>query len=150
MSEEKPRRSDAEILATFQNAKRRPKCSDALSMRVESVCQAEGTAAFSFVAPDEWSNPQGTVQGGFLSAMLDDTMSVTGVAMANFSKIMPTLEFKVSFLRPGPVGKFSAIGKVKRLGKSIGFIEAELFDAEGRLVAKSSGTVMPRPIPARP
>lgn len=118
-------------------------------MRVEKVSQAEGTVEFSFVAKEEWSNPMGNVQGGFLSAMLDDTMSVTGVAMSNFSKVMPTLEFKVSFLRPAPIGRFRTIGRVKRLGKSIGFIEADLFDGEGNLVAKSSGTVTPRPIPAR-
>ena len=146
---EKAARTDEEILATFHNAKRRPKCSDALQMRVEKVSQADGTVEFSFVASEDWSNPQGNVQGGFLSAMLDDTMSVTGVAMSNFSKIMPTLEFKVSFLRPGPVGAFRSIGRVKRLGKSIGFIEAELFDSAGKLVAKSSGTVTPRPIPQR-
>jgi uncharacterized protein (TIGR00369 family) len=149
MAEEKPRRSDDEVLATFHNAKRRPKCSDALSMKVERVCQAEGWVEFSFEAKDEWSNPMGNVQGGFLSAMLDDTMSVTGVVGANFSKIMPTLEFKVSFLRPAPVGKFRTVGRIKRLGKSIGFIEADLFDGDGHLVAKSSGTVTPRPIPGR-
>ena len=146
---EKEARSDEDILAIFQNAKRRPKCSDALSMRVESVCQDEGQVEFSFVARDEWSNPMGNVQGGFLAAMLDDTMSVTGVAMSNFSKVMPTLEFKVSFLRPAPIGVFRSVGQVKRLGKSIGFIEADLFDDQGNLVAKSSGTVTPRPIPPR-
>lgn len=148
-SDQKPARSNEDLLAIFQNAKRRPKCSDALSMRVEKVCQEEGTVHFSFEALDDWSNPQGNVQGGFLTAMLDDTMSVTGVAISNLSKIMPTLELKVSFLRPGPVGRFTSIGRVRRLGKSIGFIEGELFDAEGRLVARSSATVMPTAIPER-
>lgn len=146
---EKPARSDAEILETFHNAKRRPKCSDALSMRVERVSQDEGEVEFSFLGLEEWSNPQGNVQGGFLAAMLDDTLSVTGVALSNFTRIMVTLEFKVSFLRPGPIGAFRSVGRLKRLGKSIGFLEADLFDADGHLVAKASGTVLPRPIPGR-
>lgn len=149
MSEEKPRRSDDEVVATFQNAKSRAKCSDALQMRVEKVCQAERTVEFSFVGKEEWTNPMGTVQGGFLSAMLDDAMSVTGVVGANFTKVMPTLEFKVSFLRPAPPGKFRVVGRWVRMGKSIAFMEADLFDAGDNLVAKSSGTVTPRPIPGR-
>lgn len=149
MSEEKPRRSDDDVVATFHNAKSRAKCSDALQMRVEKVCQAEKTVEFSFVGQEEWTNPMGNIQGGFLSAMLDDAMSVTGVVGANFTKVMPTLEFKVSFLRPAPPGRFRVVGRWVRMGKSIGFMEADLFDAGGNLVAKSSGTVTPRPIPGK-
>lgn len=149
MSEEKPRRTDEEVVATFHNAKSRAKCSDELSMRVEKVNQDEGTVEFSFVGKEEWTNPMGGIQGGFMAAMLDDTMSVTGVVGANFTKVMPTLEFKVSFLRPAKPGKFKTIGRWVRMGRSIAFIEAELFDANDTLVAKSSGTVTPRPIPGR-
>lgn len=149
MSEEKPRRTDDEVVATFHNAKSRAKCSDELQMRVEQVCQAENTVEFSFVGKEEWTNPMGMVQGGFMSAMLDDAMSVTGVVGANFTKVMPTLEFKVSFLRPAPPGKFRVLGRWVRMGRSIAFMEAELFDSGNNLVAKSSGTVSPRPIPGR-
>ncbi len=149
MSEEKPRRSDDEVVATFQNAKSRAKCSDELQMRVEKVCQAEQSVEFSFVGKEEWTNPMGNLQGGFMSAMLDDAMSVTGVVAANFTKVMPTLEFKVSFLRPAPPGTFRVLGRWVRMGKSIGFMEADLYDSEDNLVAKSSGTVTPRPIPGR-
>lgn len=149
MSEEKPRRTDEEVVATFHNAKSRAKCSDELSMRVEKVNQDEGTVEFSFVGKEEWTNPMGGIQGGFMAAMLDDTMSVTGVVGANFTKVMPTLEFKVSFLHPAKPGKFKTIGRWVRMGRSIAFIEAELFDANDALVAKSSGTVTPRPIPGR-
>lgn len=149
MSDEKPRRSDEDVVATFHNAKSRAKCSDELSMRVEKVNQAEGTVEFSFVGKDEWTNPMGGIQGGFMAAMLDDAMSVTGVVGANFTKVMPTLEFKVSFLRPALPGKFKTIGRWVRMGRSIAFIEAELFDANDVLVAKSSGTVTPRPIPGK-
>lgn len=149
MSEEKPRRTDEEVVATFHNAKSRARCSDELSMRVEKVNQAEGTVEFSFVGKEEWTNPMGGIQGGFMAAMLDDTMSVTGVVGANFTKVMPTLEFKVSFLRPASPGRFKTIGRWVRMGRSIAFIEAELFDSNNILVAKSSGTVTPRPIPGR-
>jgi len=120
-----------------------------VKLRVEKVCQGERTVDFCYVGNEEWTNPMGTVQGGFMAAMLDDAMSVTGVVGANFTKVMPTLEFKVSFLRPAPPGAFRVIGRWVRLGKSIGFMEAELFDAADNLVAKSSGTVTPRPIPGR-
>ncbi|MFT5577466.1 MAG: hypothetical protein ACI9WS_000216 [Paraglaciecola psychrophila] len=149
MIEQKPRRSDAEVLATFHRAKRRPNCSEALTMRVEAVCQQEQRVAFSFVGQEAWTNPMGGIQGGFLSAMLDEAMTTTGVVGANFQSVLPTLEFKVSFLRPGAPGQFTASGRWIRIGKSIAFLEAELFDAGGKLVARSSATASPRPIPAR-
>jgi acyl-coenzyme A thioesterase PaaI-like protein len=40
-------------------------------------------------------------------------------------------------VRPGPI---YAIGRVLRRGKSVGFIEGELRDAEGTLLATSSST----------
>jgi len=149
MTEQKPRRSDEEVVAIFHNAKRRPNCSEALTMRVEAVCQQEQRVEFSFVGQDQWSNPMGGIQGGFLSAMLDEAMTTTGVVGANFQSVLPTLEFKVTFLRPAPPGHFTASGRWIRMGKSVAFLEAELFDSSGALVARSSATASPRPIPGR-
>lgn len=149
MSQVKPRRSDEEVVAIFHNAKRRPNCSEALSMKVEAVCQEEHTVELSFVGLEEWTNPMGGIQGGFLSAMLDEAMSTTGVVGANFEKVLPTLEFKVTFLRPALPGRITATGRWIRIGKSVAFLEAELFDNEGNLVARSSSTASPRPIPRR-
>jgi acyl-coenzyme A thioesterase PaaI-like protein len=46
----------------------------------------------------------------------------------------------VSFLAPSLAGKFRAEGRVLQLGKSIAFLEASLFNAEGELTATSTST----------
>jgi acyl-coenzyme A thioesterase PaaI-like protein len=37
------------------------------------------------------------------------------------------------------------VGAVLRWGKTIAFTEGELYDAEGQLLAKASGTALPTP-----
>jgi uncharacterized protein (TIGR00369 family) len=143
-AEEKPRVSDAEMLARFQNSKKRPPCSETVGMKLVAVNQAEMTARFEFEARPEFANPTGAIQGGFLAAMLDEAMSATAIIASNVTMNAPTLEMKISFLRPLFVGKASAEARILKWGKSTCFIEAELFDPDGKLVAKASATQAPK------
>jgi acyl-coenzyme A thioesterase PaaI-like protein len=43
-------------------------------------------------------------------------------------------------LSPARPGRLLSVGRVIRRGKSVGFIEGELYDAEGRLLATGSST----------
>jgi len=52
---------------------------------------------------------------------------------------------KTSFFRPAGFGALKGVGRVVRWGKTIAFTEGELYDAEGRLVAKATGTAVPTP-----
>ena len=72
-------------------------------------------------------------------------MSATPIIASNVTMNAPTLEMKISFLRPLFVGKASAEARILKWGKSTCFIEAELFDPEGQLVAKASATQAPKP-----
>jgi len=74
-SDEKPRVSDAEMLARFQNSKKRPPCSDTLGMRLVEVEQAAQRVRMDFDVPQMFANPTGAVQGGFIAAMMDEAMS---------------------------------------------------------------------------
>ena len=42
-------------------------------------------------------------------------------------------------------GVLRGVGRVTRWGRTIAFTEGELYDAEGRLVAKATGTAVPTP-----
>ncbi|TNE35612.1 MAG: PaaI family thioesterase [Alphaproteobacteria bacterium] len=149
MNADSPRRSDDEVLQIFKNATNRPNSSKTVGFDVLAVDQAKGTVTIAFRGQDDWTNPMGNIQGGFLCAMLDEAMTTAGIVAANFKNAVPTLELKVSFLRPAPVGRLIGVGKAVRMGKSIAFLEGELFDSEDRLVAKASATATPRPIPGR-
>ncbi len=142
---EPPKVSDEDMLARFRNSKKRPPCTEALGMQVTAVNQARMTVRFAFEARADFANPTGAIQGGFLAAMLDEAMSTTAIIASNVTMNAPTLEMKVSYLRPLFVGPASAEARVLKWGKSTCFIEAELYNPAGELVAKASATQAPKP-----
>jgi uncharacterized protein (TIGR00369 family) len=136
--------TDAEMLARFQNSKKRPPCSETLGMQLTGVDQANMVSRFSFEARPEFANPSGAIQGGFIAAMLDEAMGTAAIIASNVTMNAPTLEMKISFLRPLFAGPATAEAKILKWGKSTCFIEAELFDPNGKLVAKASATQAPK------
>ena len=143
--EEKPRISDEAMLERFSNSKKRPPCTETVGMRLMHVDQAKMIARYEFEARQDFANPTGAIQGGFICAMLDEAMSATAIIASNVTMNAPTLEMKVSFLRPLFVGRATAEARILKWGKSTCFIEAELFDPAGQLVAKASATQAPKP-----
>ena len=142
-------RSDAEVLAKFKQAKTRPPCSDTLSLELITVDQARGRVRLKMIGQPQWCNPRGALQGGFVTAMLDEAMAIAGIVAGELAFAVPTLELKTTFLRPCPAGPVEAEGRVVRWGKSAAFLEADLYDYEGRHVARDSSTVLPVPLPVR-
>lgn len=86
------------------------------------------------------------VQGGFVAGMLDSAMSMAVMAYTDFVKSPATLELKVSYLSTTMPGRNTAIGWVVKAGKTIAFVEGELFNECGELLAKasSSARLVPR------
>lgn len=105
----------------------------------------EGRVVIEYEAKPEFCNPMGTVQGGFISAMLDDAAAIACVVKTQMKVGVPTLEIKVSFLSPARPGKLKAVGRVLKMGKSITFLESHLYDADGVLLAHSTQTAKPVP-----
>lgn len=141
-----PAFTDAELLARFQNTVNQPKGSETLGFRMIAVDQANKQVEATFEAREEFCNPMRQIQGGYLCAMLDDVMSVSGLVVSGMTHVMPTLEMKTSFLRPALPGQtLRAIGRVVKWGRTIAFTEGELYDADGKLLAKATGTAMPTP-----
>jgi molybdopterin converting factor subunit 1 len=111
---------------------------DLLGMRPLSA--EPGHVRMEFVASEQFLNPAGVVQGGFITAMLDDTMGPAAIAQLGPGHFAPTLELKVSFLRPVGPGRLVADGRVVHMGKSVAFLEGTLADEDGNMVAKASAT----------
>jgi uncharacterized protein (TIGR00369 family) len=100
----------------------------------------KGWARFSFEARPEFLNPAGFVQGGILSAMLDEAMGGTVMVISNGTLFTTTIDINVSFLAPAQPGRLFADGHVVQLGGSIAFVEARLTDSEGQLLARATST----------
>ncbi|MGI1679528.1 MAG: PaaI family thioesterase [Cellvibrionaceae bacterium] len=98
------------------------------------------TLLTSFDIGEEFLNPAGFVQGGIVSAMLDDTMGPCLASLLGENQFAPTLSLKVSFIKGANPGKFTGKGKVIKKGKSICYLSSELVDADGELVATATAT----------
>jgi len=105
------------------------------------VDPARGTIEVAFQALPGFCNPMGNVQGGFLAAMLDDTLGPALVATLPAHQFAPTLELKVSFLRPARPGRLLGSGRVVHRGGTVAFLAGELRTEDGLDVAIASATV---------
>ncbi|OYW30017.1 MAG: thioesterase [Caulobacter sp. 12-67-6] len=138
--------TDEAILERFRASKNAPSGSRTLGFRLLAVRQADREVEVGFEArADLLCNPMGQIQGGYVCAMLDECMSVAGMITSGMTHVVPTLEMKTSFLRPAMPGHLRGVGRVVKWGRTVCFTEGELYDSEGRLLAKASGTAIPTP-----
>ncbi len=138
--------TDEAMLARFLRTKNQPTGSQTLGFRMKAVDQAQKRVEVEFDAKAELlCNPMKQIQGGYLCAMLDECMSVACMVASGMTAVAPTLEMKTSFLRPAMPGMLLGVGRVLKWGRTVAFTEGELFDAEGRLLAKATGTAIPTP-----
>jgi len=86
------------------------------------------------------------VQGGFVAGMLDSAMSMAVIAHTDFELGPASLELKVSYLKTTTKGVNRAVGWVVQAGKTVAFVEGELYNSEGDLLARASSTA--RLVPA--
>jgi uncharacterized protein (TIGR00369 family) len=99
-----------------------------------------GFARVGYIAREDWYNPQGTVQGGFIAAMLDDAMGPALFTALEPGQFAPTLELKVTFFRPVQAGVITAEGRVVHRTKRVAFLEGRLYTNEGELAASATAT----------
>ena len=107
---------------------------------IVSYDESTRTMVMNFHASEALCHSGDIVQGGFITGMLDATMSHAVFAMVKEHIILPTLEIKVSFLEIARAGNLVASGTVVRLGKSVAFLEGQLKDPQGKLLATASST----------
>ena len=104
----------------------------------------DDNVAFAWVVPAEYCNSAGNLQGGVMAAFID---AVLGGLCASVlpEDLYPALaEMKISFLRPAPAGsKITGTGRVLKAGKRVIFVEAEVTNDDGELLAKITATELP-------
>src|SRR5438128_12026239 len=103
---------------------------------------AEGRATVTLSAGPQHANPMGTLHGGILCDIADAAMGMAFSSTLAPGESFTTIELKINFFRPVWEARLRAEGKVVRRGTTIGYIECEITDEGGRLVAKASSTCM--------
>jgi uncharacterized protein (TIGR00369 family) len=121
-----------------------PAAATTLGWELIEIDPDAGTIAVRFDAGTRFANPMGNVQGGFLAAMLDDTMGPALVATLGPGEFAPTADLHVQFLRPARPGPLVGTARVVRRGREIAFLAGELTDASGAMVATGTATAVVR------
>jgi uncharacterized protein (TIGR00369 family) len=91
-------------------------------------------------ARPEFVNPAGLIHGGTLAAMLDETLSPALAATLGPGEFAPTVEIKVNFVSPAKVGRVFGTGRIVNKGRLICFLEGQLHDEQGNLLATATAT----------
>ena len=100
-----------------------------------------------FHAPDSFITLRGSVQGGLVAGFLDEVMGWAHVWATEQREAPLNLEISMSLLKPVLAGPLIGKGRVVRRGRKVIFLEGELFDEEGNLLARSTSTAIPTPRP---
>jgi len=115
-----------------------PPCATTLGAQLLSV--EPGHVRIRFDARLEFCNGMGNVQGGFLAAMLDDSMGPALFTLLDDGQFAPTLEMKVSFLRAANPGPVTGEGRVAHRTRNVAFLEGTLSTEGGDVLATATAT----------
>lgn len=105
--------------------------------QIESVDVERGEVTMSFEAGKDLCHSIDIVQGGFVTAMLDAAMSHALFACDDTVVGVSSLEITTRYLEATRAGHLKAIGRIVRLSYKTAFVEGELFDAQGKLLANT-------------
>ncbi|MCP3445275.1 PaaI family thioesterase [Bradyrhizobium sp. CCGUVB14] len=97
-----------------------------------------GDAVIRFQAQPAFTNRHGTVQGGFLAAMLDSATGICALAKLSPDLTVVTKSLDTRFLKPAAVGAITARARVIEQTERDIVVQAELVDAEGITVADAT------------
>jgi acyl-coenzyme A thioesterase PaaI-like protein len=92
------------MISTALDAIPTPPCSQLLGWRVLDARPEDSWIRIGFEGKPEFRNPAGFIQGGILSAMLDDTMGPAVFVKTNGRLYTSTISMNISFLAPAKVG----------------------------------------------
>jgi uncharacterized protein (TIGR00369 family) len=89
-------------------------------------------------------NPGGMVHGGYLSVVLDDAAGLASASISERFIPMLTMDLRIDFIRPAhPDRTYEAVGTIVHEGSARRISDARIYDGDGRLIARATGTFTP-------
>ena len=113
-------------------------------LRMQAVEADDGRVTFTCAPDASMYNPLGVVHGGAICTLLDTAAACALHTTLPAGLSYTSVEIKVSYLKAVTVdsGTLTAVGTVIKAGSRIGFAEANVTDAAGRLVATATSTLL--------
>jgi uncharacterized protein (TIGR00369 family) len=103
-----------------------------------------GRAVFAGTPGEHAYNPIGAVHGGYAATLLDSACGCAVHSRLTASQAFTTLELKVAYHKrvTKDTGLLRAEGNLLSFGQRVAFAEAKLTDAQGKLYASATSTLL--------
>ena len=102
----------------------------------------EGSAAISYEIRKEMTNPLGTIQGGIMAALIDDTMGLAFYTLFQ-QNMFTTTNLNVNFLFGAREGEIVTVkANVVRMGKKITNIECKVYNEKGDIITTATSNLV--------
>jgi uncharacterized protein (TIGR00369 family) len=113
-------------------------------INLEIVDASPGVAVMAATPDESHYNPIGSVHGGFFATLLDSVCGCAVQTTLPAGTAYTSLDLSVSFLRgiTTDTGRVVATGRVTKPGSRAAFVEADIKDADGRLLATATSTCL--------
>jgi uncharacterized protein (TIGR00369 family) len=93
-------------------------------------------------ADERHHNPLGTLHGGVYCDLADAAMGYAYAATLGEGETFTTVELKINFFRPVRKGRLIAEARVIKAGGTLGYVECDVKDQDGKLLARAGSTCM--------
>jgi len=115
-----------------------PPISRLLGFVIKSI--ESGHAIFEMKVDERHHNPMGTLHGGIYSDLADAAMGYAYAATLGEGESFTTVELKINFLRAVRTTTLTAEATVVKAGGTLGYVECDVTDEGGKLVARAACT----------
>src|SRR5438309_426456 len=117
-----------------------PPIAQLLGFVLKSV--SPGHAVFEMEIDERHHNPMGTLHGGVYCDLADAAMGYAYAATLGADETFTTIELKINFLRAVRKATLIAEARVVKAGSTLGYVECDVKDQTGRLVARAASTCL--------
>lgn len=115
-----------------------------LSMRIVEI--GDGFSRLEIPLEEKHLQPYGVIHGGVFSSIIDAaTFWAVYYSVVDAEAGMTTVDLKLNYLAPVQKGLLVAKGRKIRMGRTLGYAEAEVRDGKGNLAAHGTSTLMVLP-----
>lgn len=107
------------------------------------ISWSKGTAEFVACPEERFSNPFGTMHGGWVSTLLDTVMGIAAQSTLPQGQVCATSDLSVRFTRPitTKIHELRVIGKVLVRGRNLIVTEGDLIDSDEKLYAHATSSM---------
>jgi uncharacterized protein (TIGR00369 family) len=119
---------------------RRPPVAELVGFEVPEA--GGGRSVVTLQAGPQHANPMGTMHGGILCDIADAAMGIAFASTLGADESFTTVELKINFFRPVWQAALRAEGRVVQRGRTVGYVECDVTDEKGKLIAKASSTCL--------